>query len=407
MAGTDRRGSPTTDGSPESPRRLLVVQYAGDYRETWRRLQAGGSETYFAQAYSDGQIARLATPPHQVAVVVGLTESAYEETLADGLVAVGLGGSSRVSEAAILAFALTFRPTHLLLRAPMPRVMHWAADHHVATLLTLADSFGSGMRAWLQTRRLVRLMNQPHVEWVGNHGVAASRGLVAMGVSPAKVVPWDWPHANSPAQWAPKILSAASGPRNLLYVGARIAPKGVGDAIQAVGLLAGRGIDIHLEVIGDGDSFVAQVQSLKIQNRITFRGRVANTHIIEAMRTADVVLVPSRHEYPEGFPLTIYEALCSRTPLVVSNHPMLIQKLAADRSAVVFTAGNVGDLAAAIERLLASPKLYNALSLAALATWQSLQVPMTWGELVTAWADGTTSGRAWVQEHAWSDRDYA
>jgi len=33
------------------------------------------------------------------------------------------------------------------------------------------------------------------------------------------------------------------------------------------------------------------------------------------MAEADAVLIPSRRTYPEGFPKTINEGLCSRTPL--------------------------------------------------------------------------------------------
>jgi len=38
------------------------------------------------------------------------------------------------------------------------------------------------------------------------------------------------------------------------------------------------------------------------------------------MRSADAIVIPSRHEYPEGLPLTIYEALAARTPIVASDH---------------------------------------------------------------------------------------
>ena len=41
------------------------------------------------------------------------------------------------------------------------------------------------------------------------------------------------------------------------------------------------------------------------------------------MSAHDIVIVPSRHDYPEGLPMTIYEALAMRTPLVVSDHPMI------------------------------------------------------------------------------------
>jgi len=383
-------------------RRILVVQYAGDYRDTWHRLQGGGPETYLAQAYSDRAIAQWALDGSEVQVVIGITTSAYFESLAERLTVVGLGYSGAVPEAPVVEAAARFRPTHLLLRSPMHRVLRWACQSDVNTLVTLADSFPRGLTSWLRFRPLVRLMNHPQVKWVGNHGTAASRALVELGVDPSKVIPWDWPHANSPEQWGVKALSADRERWNALYVGARVELKGVGDALRAVAVLSRRGFDVRLEVIGEGDDFTTLADSLGIAGRVLFRGRVANAEIIGAMRAADVVLVPSREEYPEGFPLTIYEALCSRTPLVTSDHPMFVAKLKPEASAVIFEAGNSDALADAIQRLLTSPDLYAALSAAALETWQGLQVPVKWAELADAWLDGTPERQRSLARHAWA-----
>ena len=388
-----------TDGAA-APRRLLVVQYAGDYAEAWHRLQQGGEETYFAQAYSVDAVAARATRGAEVAVLVAITERAYRETLSARLTAVGLGPAKPGTEDAIIDFARNFRPTHVLLRVPFRRVLRWACDSDVRILLTLADSFNGGIRNWLQSRRLARLMNHARVDWVSNHGIASSAALVKMGVDAAKVIPWDWPHVNSPEQWQARTLNTGRRVFKALYVGARVELKGVGDAIRAVALLAGRGMEVHLDVIGDGDDFSSLADSLKVTDRVVFRGRVANAAIIGAMRKADVVLVPSRKEYPEGFPLTLYEALCARTPIVASDHPMFLPKLSPDRSAVIFPAGDVDALARSIERLLSSPDLYRALSLASLETWQSLQVPVKWADLVVAWFDDSPGSREWLRGNA-------
>ena len=62
--------------------RILIIQYAGDYAEAWQRLADGGSETYFAQRHSVDAVARLAALGHEVCVVVAMTTSAYERTMA-------------------------------------------------------------------------------------------------------------------------------------------------------------------------------------------------------------------------------------------------------------------------------------------------------------------------------------
>ena len=45
------------------------------------------------------------------------------------------------------------------------------------------------------------------------------------------------------------------------------------------------------------------------------------------MHAADAVLVYLRHAYGEGLPVTIYLGFASRTPLVVSDHPMFVAYL--------------------------------------------------------------------------------
>lgn len=393
--------------SPETSRRLLVVQYAGDYAETWHRLAQDGAETYLAQAYGDRAIAALAAGGAEVAVVIAITGKVYREMLAPRLLAVGMGPAHVGIETEIVDFARGFRPTHVLLRSPFTGLLRWACDNEARILLTLADSFQGGLRRWLSSRRLVRLLNSARVEWVANHGTAASGALVRMGVGAAKVIPWDWPHHNTPAQWEAKTLRAGQHRFKAIYVGARVELKGVGDALHALALLVRRGIDVSLDVVGEGDDFSALADRLGLTDRVVFLGRIPNSEIIPAMRLADVVLVPSRKEYPEGFPLTLYEALCSRTPIVASDHPMFVPKLSPERSAVVFRAGDAAALASSIERLLTSPRLYDALSLNALQTWQSLQVPVKWAELVEAWFDDTGDSRQWLQRHSWASMNYA
>ena len=62
---------------------------------------------------------------------------------------------------------------------------------------------------------------------------------------------------------------------------------------------------------------------LKISSLLNFLGLVGNNDVFSMMTAADLIVVPSRTAYPEGFPLTMFEAIASRTPIVCSDHPML------------------------------------------------------------------------------------
>ncbi len=156
-----------------------------------------------------------------------------------------------------------------------------------------------------------------------------------------------------------------------------------------------------MTVAGGGqiEHFIKQANQLKIENCVEFLGVVPNNTVVNLMREADVVLVPSRHEYPEGFPLTIYEALCSRTPLVASDHPMFRGNLEHGVNAMIFPAGHPNALAASIETLLSDSLLYHRLSLASCDAWQRLQIPVKWGELIKRWLDNSPENKQWMFEH--------
>jgi glycosyltransferase involved in cell wall biosynthesis len=139
---------------------------------------------------------------------------------------------------------------------------------------------------------------------------------------------------------------------------------------------------------------------------VEFLGLVKNTAVVGLMRDADLVLVPSRHEYPEGFPMTIYEALCSRTPIVASDHPMFLRQLKPGQNAMIFAAGQAIDCAAQIEKALSTPPLYESISQATYSTWKNLQIPVKWGDMLTSWLHNSPQDQEWLFQHRLSSGYY-
>ena len=146
--------------------------------------------------------------------------------------------------------------------------------------------------------------------------------------------------------------------------------------------------------------------TLGIADHVEFLGLIEHEQVVPLMQSSDIVLVPSRPEYPEGFPMSIYEALCSRTPIIASNHPMFLHHLQADTSAVIFQAGDPTHLAANIKRLLSDPVLYQRLSLVSDTTWKNLQIPVKWAELVQRWVFDSPQNREWLTQHRLSSGIY-
>jgi glycosyltransferase involved in cell wall biosynthesis len=115
-------------------------------------------------------------------------------------------------------------------------------------------------------------------------------------------------------------------------------------------------------------------------------------------RTADLVAVPSHREYTEGFPLTMFEAIASRTPIVCSDHPMFVPVIKDGIHAAVFRAGDVSGFAAAIGRVLSDAALYSRLSNNAALTWEALKGPADWRTLISKWIlEGNESH--WIKSH--------
>jgi glycosyltransferase involved in cell wall biosynthesis len=374
--------------------RLVIVQFAGDYRETYRSLQGGGAETYYAQRHSVDAVAKLAVGGREVVTICCTALQAYDDVLAPGVRAIGVRAGERDADhAAVWRQVEHCRPTHLVLRSPFRHLLWRARLRRIPVLLTIADSFGrERLIDRLRLALLVRLMNGPTVEAICNHGRRSASALLELGADARRVAAWDWPHRLRPHDAAPK--SAPHGrPWTLFFAGAIIESKGVGDVIRALAELRRRGLEVRADLAGSGeiDRFSALATHEGVADRIRFLGRCPHSEVIERMRVADLVLVPSRHEYPEGFPMTLFEALATRTPIVASDHPMFVHSMVDRRTAMVFAAGDARAMADRIVALRDEAGLYAQLSQAAVQTWEQLQVPVEWSELLRAWFLGPRS----------------
>ena len=379
--------------------RLLIVQYAGDYRETVQRFVAGGGETYYAQKYSVDAVAEIGKEIEEAAVLCCMTKEPYNEILDNGVRGIGAGFSGKIDSKKLLRIIEENNPTHLVVRTPLREVFFWAIKNKVETIATLADSFETlRIRGKIKNYLLATLLNNETIKWVGNHGVNSCLSLQKIGVNSDKIIPWDFPAIVTPESFSPKILPQEAKTRNLIYVGSVIEAKGVGNLLEALANLRAKNLSVNLKIAGRGETelFIQKARQLQIEDCVEFLGAVPHNTVVNLMRQADIVVVPSRHEYPEGFPMTIYEAFCSRTPLIASDHPMFTNNLKHGLNAMIFPAGNSIALSAYIEKLLSDPELYQSLSLASYEAWKQLQIPVKWADLINCWLDDSPENQQWL-----------
>ena len=376
--------------------RLFMVQY-GDYAQALDARARGDPETYRAQYYSLDAVDALLG--RGKALVVGLDARPSDERrgayhLVTGRFEPRSSGlryrfDARRSARAITALAREFAPTHAVIRAPgwvLTDVAAPLAAAGVAVLPLLADYFPvRGMLDRLRLRSQVRLLNSPAVAVCANHNYPACMSMVAAGVRPDKVVPWDWPPPSDPGDVQPK--ERGGGPVRLLYAGAVSEAKGVCELVDAMDALHLE--DCVLTVCGTGPDLdgLRAVASTAVE----FLGLTPNRTVRDLMARAHLVVVPSRHEYPEGLPNVIYEAFEARTPVVCSDHPSFVMRLVDGVGCRVFRAGDAVDMARAVREAVA-PEAYAALSRTTLEAWLGIQCPVSFGDLLEQWGRWTREG---------------
>jgi glycosyltransferase involved in cell wall biosynthesis len=393
--------------------RLVFVQY-GDYGDAYRRLnEPEGKENYYGQRYTVEFVANLARSGsvsaqnvsaqnsrektareiEAITVVTFSRDNGLSE-LEPRLHAAGVrlypegGGAARHAE--LIKVVAALRPTHLVVAAPIVPLMRWALANEVTLLPLFADSFrGNSLRNHARNVRLAYVLNDPRIRYVANHNLAASLDLARIGVEPSKILPYDWPAIVTPRDTPPKSAPPRDRPFRLIYVGQVNVAKGVGDLIAAVAELKRRGKACTLTVIGSvGDpALPGKAQQLGVSDLVSFLGVRPHPEVSAAMREHDAVVVPSHHAYPEGLPMTLYEGLCSRTPLIVSDHPMFALRIRGGENALVFPAGSAERLADCVLELAHDEALYAQLSKNAENAAQGYLCPLKWDRLIAGFLD--------------------
>ncbi|HSV72119.1 MAG TPA: glycosyltransferase family 4 protein [Methylibium sp.] len=145
--------------------------------------------------------------------------------------------------------------------------------------------------------------------------VAVSRALADSLPVPCSVLPN--PYDDGLFAWLPGVPRE----RELVFVGRLVSDKGVDRLLDALALLAERGLRPRLSLIGDGPEAAAlrrQAAELGLDGQVEFRGRVVGRELVAALHAHQVLVVPSVWEEPFG--LVALEALaCGCVPLVTRS----------------------------------------------------------------------------------------
>jgi colanic acid/amylovoran biosynthesis glycosyltransferase len=157
-------------------------------------------------------------------------------------------------------------------------------------------------------------------------------------------------------------------PRKVLAVGQLEKYKGFDYLLHATHELSCRGIDIEVELIGEGtlaDSWRALANELRIMERVKFRGWLPSfNEVLTAMKQATILVHPSS-ELGDAVPTVIKEAMALGTPVIASNIAGIPELLDEGRCGILIPPADAKALANAIETLLTNDALRRSYAAAA------------------------------------------
>lgn len=231
-----------------------------------------------------------------------------------------------------------------------------------------ATWFGTPLRTgqpqqWLHGALRRRLLRRPI------HFVAVSQfirdELVRLGADPAHVVVHhtgvDTGYFTPPPPTADRY--------GLLFVGRLVAKKGILDLLEAVARLKDRGIQVPLEIIGEGperDAIERFIERRRVA--VTLRGAQPRHEVRAAMRRAAILCAPSRTGPTgdrEGFGMVLAEAQATGLSVIASASGGMVDAVDDARTGLLVPEGDPDALAHALGRCLSDDDLRARLGRAA------------------------------------------
>jgi len=157
----------------------------------------------------------------------------------------------------------------------------------------------------------------------------------------------------------------------LLTIGRMVEKKGMIYVVRACALLAEKGMDFNLVMVGDGplrDDLRACVRELGLEDRVTFPGPLRHEQLVPVYQESDCYVLPCvvlPNGDRDGIPNTIAEAMCMEVP-VISTRISGIPELLRDGETGLAVDGHSAEAVAdAITRFYEDPELAGRLAKAA------------------------------------------
>lgn len=158
-----------------------------------------------------------------------------------------------------------------------------------------------------------------------------------------------------------------TAPVELLSVGRLVAKKGYDDLLNALALLPA-GLNWRFVHIGGGplkDELAAQAAALGLTDRIEWRGKRDQTEVIDALRSAELFVLPSKIAGDgdrDGLPNVLMEAASQKLPIISTAVSAIPEFITDGTHGVLTPPGDAELLAGALQSLISNVSIRTSLS---------------------------------------------
>lgn len=383
--------------SSSTERRIAVVQH-GDYRSALSILDDDRPEPYFGMRESVQALERLFQHGRALVISLDAAESYRERHGQKTLIGLPMPSwckriprlRSSVYARLILREVRRFAPTQVLLRTggtPALTVANYCQQAGVPLLVVLANAL------WTEHRRsrrvneeLMRLLSQPFVDRVYNYKPTACMSMVDYGLSPEKATAYQFGGERKPEDY-PVKRRPADADCHIVFAARMVKEKGPLDLVEAVLLLQEQGVPARATLFGDGPELSrvrARAQAARSGSIVT-PGWVDNATLFQSFLKADLVCVPTRPEFVEGMPMSLTEALASRTPVIASDCPVFKRTFTDGQGVKFFKAGDPAELANVVNEVWTGGARYMELSEGTRRAFDTVSVSRTFSDVLLDW----------------------
>ena len=157
-----------------------------------------------------------------------------------------------------------------------------------------------------------------------------------------------------------EIMRRVQNRRVILYAGRLISMKGLDILIESIPLILSSSRDIVFVFAGPGNRsrYIRKIKNMKLEDYCLFVGSLSRYEIIQLMKYAELVVLPS---FLENMPFTILEAMACRVPVVATNVGGIPEIIRHRYNGLLVRPGSSKSLSEAIIELLDDRNLRNSI----------------------------------------------